>query len=71
MSTLADVNTSRESFVLRPKPDRRRQRRVPPQDIARLAYAIYQERGGGGGRDLDDWLQAERELRGASSPLGH
>lgn len=31
--------------------------------IARLAYAIYQERGGEHGRDLDDWLEAERESR--------
>lgn len=31
--------------------------------IARRAYAIYQERGGEHGRDLDDWLEAERESR--------
>ena len=33
------------------------------QDIARRAYQLYKERGGERGRDLEDWLQAERELR--------
>ena len=36
--------------------------------IARRAYQIYQERGGGHGADVDDWLQAEREIR--SRPSG-
>ncbi len=30
--------------------------------IGRRAYEIYLERGEGPGRQLDDWLQAEREL---------
>jgi hypothetical protein len=30
--------------------------------VAARAYEIYQERGGTDGMDLDDWLQAEREL---------
>ena len=33
-------------------------------DIARRAYEIYESRGATGGTDLDDWLQAERELSG-------
>jgi len=33
------------------------------EDIERRAYEIYVERGGGEGREMDDWLQAERELR--------
>ena len=32
------------------------------QEIQIRAYAIYLERGEQHGRDLDDWLQAEREL---------
>ncbi len=32
-------------------------------EIARRAYQIYEARGGAHGRDVDDWLQAERELR--------
>lgn len=30
--------------------------------VARRAYEIYQRRGGNHGADLDDWLEAEREL---------
>lgn len=30
--------------------------------IAERAYQLYMERGGRDGRDLDDWLEAEREL---------
>ncbi len=37
-----------------------------PEAIARRAYEIYQQRGGGHGRDLEDWLRAERELREAA-----
>ena len=38
------------------------------EEIRRRAYEIYLERGEQPGRDLDDWLQAERELeRGALS----
>jgi hypothetical protein len=32
------------------------------QEIRRRAYEIYLERGGQPGGELDDWLQAEREL---------
>ena len=32
--------------------------------IAARAYELYQARGGTHGADMDDWLQAERELRG-------
>ncbi len=32
-------------------------------EIARRAYQLYEARGGGHGRDVEDWLQAERELR--------
>ena len=32
------------------------------KEIKRRAYEIYLERGEEPGRDLEDWLQAEREL---------
>jgi hypothetical protein len=32
--------------------------------ISERAYAIYERRGGQGGQDMDDWLQAEREIDG-------
>jgi hypothetical protein len=34
------------------------------EDIRRRAFEIYLERGEQPGRELDDWLQAERELEG-------
>src|ERR1700693_58797 len=47
-----------------------RMRRVT-RSLRRRAYEIYLERGEQPGRDLDDWLQAERELeRGILSPAG-
>jgi hypothetical protein len=40
---------------------------VPKDKIAEKAYEIFKSRGGTPGKDLDDWLQAEREL--ARSPV--
>jgi len=37
---------------------------APAEEIRRRAYEIYLERGGQEGREVDDWLQAERELEG-------
>jgi Protein of unknown function (DUF2934) len=34
----------------------------PDEDIGRRAYELYLKRGEHPGRELDDWLQAEREL---------
>jgi|SRR5687767_3833553 len=33
------------------------------EEIARRAYQLYEDRGGEHGHDLQDWFQAERELR--------
>ena len=32
------------------------------EQIRRLAFHLFESRGGGDGRDVDDWLDAEREL---------
>ena len=40
----------------------------PPDEesrIARRAYELYLERGGSHGQDWEDWLAAEREIRGS------
>jgi hypothetical protein len=37
--------------------------------IAQRAYELYLARGGTHGADMDDWLQAERELRGERQQL--
>ena len=39
-------------------------RAVSDDDIARRAFELYCARGCQDGRDLEDWLQAECELRG-------
>jgi hypothetical protein len=38
---------------------------VTDRDIACRAFELYRERGCREGHDADDWLEAERELRGA------
>jgi hypothetical protein len=40
---------------------------VTGMEIARRAYDLYLARGCEHGHDLDDWLQAERELQDARS----
>ena len=37
-------------------------------EIARAAYLRYLSRGAGSGRDFDDWVEAERDLRSRSNP---
>ena len=38
------------------------------EEIRRRAYEIYRERGEQPGREVDDWLQAERELERGMFP---
>jgi hypothetical protein len=47
---------------------------VPKDKIAEKAYEIFKSRGEKPGKDLDDWLQAEREIarsgmRGSTVPF--
>ncbi len=37
---------------------------VSTQDIAHRAYELYVRRGSGPGKDVEDWVRAERELTG-------
>jgi hypothetical protein len=39
---------------------------VTSTDVARRAYDLYLARGREHGHDVDDWMQAERELRASS-----
>jgi hypothetical protein len=41
---------------------------VTRQQIERRAHEIWIARGGSPGRELDDWLQAEQELKTAVNP---
>jgi HSP20 family protein len=36
------------------------------EEVQRRAFDLFHKRGGIGGRDLDDWLQAERQLHPAA-----
>jgi hypothetical protein len=36
---------------------------VPKDHIRKRAYEIHRAHGGGSGKELDDWLQAEREIK--------
>jgi hypothetical protein len=50
-----------------PKPTAARKSQDPSRaDIARRAYEIWRQRGGGEDGHLQDWLRAERELTGKS-----
>jgi Protein of unknown function (DUF2934) len=37
------------------------------QQIQQRAYELYERRGRTDGHDLDDWLQGEREIKGAKA----
>lgn len=56
IGTTEDPRSTAEDRTLMSEPSR--------DDIARRAYDLYQARGAEDGRDMDDWLRAERELRG-------
>jgi hypothetical protein len=40
------------------------------QSIAERAYYLYQKRGGGAGRELDDWLQAQSDVLAKAFLIG-
>jgi len=40
------------------------------EEIELRAHQIYVERGGGHGQDVNDWLQAERELLEKQGKIG-
>jgi len=48
-----------------PTSEQARERAVAadPERISQRAYELYLQRGGSDGRDWDDWLEAERQLR--------
>jgi len=60
------VPSVRPPPALRPPPtskSRNRSAHVTDDDILRRAYDLYVARRCEHGHDMDDWLQAERELR--------
>jgi Protein of unknown function (DUF2934) len=64
---LRSVSTNGESgarAVLQPDIAEEKKNAPSPEEIRKRAFEIHIERGGIHGCDLDDWLQAERELQG-------
>ena len=47
-----------------------RQGAVDEGDIAQRAYRRFEERGYEHGHDMEDWLEAEREMRQPASRIG-
>ena len=63
----ANQNLELQESAVRPRAeDTSGNRALNPDDIRRRAYEIYMERGNMPGRELEDWLQAESELRSAA-----
>ena len=62
------VKKSTKNVVAMPMPVVALQSAAPSRDdIARRAFELYCERGYRDGYDVQDWLQAERELRRTAS----
>lgn len=66
MAKTAHKKNQKESTELTASIDERiaAQREPTTEEIALRAYEIYLERGEAPGNDIEDWLQAEQELRG-------
>jgi len=62
------VKKSRKNVVAMPIPAATIAAGVPSRDdVARRAFELYCQRGRQDGHDLQDWLQAEQELRESAS----
>ena len=58
-----DESTRVERDELKRPDERGGEREIDQERISGRAYERYVERGREDGRDLDDWLEAKRELR--------
>jgi len=45
-----------------------RRKELSKEEIAHRAYELYLQRGGEPGKDLEDWVRAEKELSGQVVP---
>ena len=41
------------------QPQNAQESSIDPQEVARIAYGLYEQRGRADGQALDDWLKAE------------
>ncbi len=61
---MARETATKMQKVVSQEPARKSARRdVTDEEIRQRAYEIFLARGATSGHELDDWLQAERELR--------
>ena len=63
-TTREDVSQAAAQTTLAPKSDEPTVLIPIEQQIRQRAYELYEQRGRTDGHDLDDWLQAECEIRG-------
>jgi hypothetical protein len=63
-TTRDDVNRAPAQTTLAPKSDEPTLLIPIGQQIQQRAYELYEQRGRKQGHDLDDWLQAEYEIKG-------
>jgi hypothetical protein len=63
--TVSNTKTERSISYAQPVAPRTNGRSEGPteEQIAKRAYELFEARGGEHGHDVEDWLQAERELR--------
>ena len=66
-TTREDVNRARAQTTLAPKSDEPTVMIPIEQQIQRRAHELYEQRGRREGHDLDDWLQAEYEIKGTQA----
>jgi hypothetical protein len=60
-------NVEFQATPMQPQVEKTSVKDAPNHDeIRRRAYEIYLERGGLPGQELEDWLQAEREIESAA-----
>jgi hypothetical protein len=62
-----DVNRTPAQTTLAPKSDEPTVLIPIEQQIQQRAYELYERRGRADGHDLEDWLQAEYEIKGRKS----
>jgi hypothetical protein len=61
------VNRAPDQTTLAPKSDEPTVLIPIEQQIQQRAHELYEQRGGTEGHGLDDWLQAEREIKGTQA----
>ena len=65
-----DVNQAPAQTTLAPKSDKPTVMIPIEQQIQQRAYELYEQRGRTGDHDVEDWLQAEREIKGTQPKPG-